>query len=200
VPDEAVGAHDLDHRPAARKRGGDLRDTRVAAARGRVDRLEQADLGLERHRVERARVSVEVAVAVAGRRRWPGFGRIEQRQRRGGAADRRSADLISVSEAGHLARHSAQAEPGVAAVVGGFEPAVVEAEALGGDELHVKLAVVAVGERVASQHQCLVGREAVGAVDQAARVRGFHRPDIARRSGDASGPLSPASAARGKAR
>ena len=58
------------------------------------------------------------------------LGRIEQLQCRRGALDRRRADLIGVGESGGLARDAAQAEARGGVVIGGLEPAVVEAERL----------------------------------------------------------------------
>ena len=47
--DEAVGAHNFDNCPAARKPYADLRNTRIARTRGRVDLLAQRNLLRERH-------------------------------------------------------------------------------------------------------------------------------------------------------
>ena len=59
------------------------------------------------------------------------------------AANGRLAQLIGMGKAGHLARNPAQAKPGIARIVGGFQAAIVETEGLAGHELHVQLAIIA---------------------------------------------------------
>src|SRR3546814_20780676 len=80
--------------------------------------------------VERVRLVIEVAVGARRRRGVRLFCGIEQRQRLGGAADRADADVAGVGKTRHLARHGAEADTGVGRIIGGIEPAVVEAEAL----------------------------------------------------------------------
>ena len=93
-----------------------------------------------------------------------------KRERLGGAADRPGADVAGMGEAGHLARHGAQAETGVGRIIGGLQSAVVEAEALGRAILQVELAVVGLGERFARERLRQVGVERVGAIEEAAGV------------------------------
>ena len=127
---EAIGAENFNCRPIGREAARNLRHARIARAGGGIDRLEQFDLFGKAQRVERRGVSVEVAVVLARRRGWLGFCRIEQLQRLAGAADRCFADLIGMGKAGHFPRNPAQAKPGIARIVGGFEPPVVEHERL----------------------------------------------------------------------
>src|SRR3546814_11158904 len=73
------------------------------------------------------------------------------------AADRRGADVAGMGKAGHLARHGAQAETGVGRIIGGLEPPVVEAEALGRAILQVKLAIVGLGKGVPGESLLEIG-------------------------------------------
>jgi hypothetical protein len=50
---------------------------------------------------------------------------------------------IGMGKAGHLARNAAQAEAGIARIVGGLQAPVVKAEAFAGHELQEQLAIVA---------------------------------------------------------
>ena len=85
-----------------------------------------------------------------------------------------------MGKAGHLARHAAQAEAGIARIVGGFQSPVVEGESLAGDELEVKLTIVAAAERLASERLRFVGRELAGLINVRAGIgEGRHRSDIA---------------------
>jgi hypothetical protein len=70
------------------------------------------------------------------------LGGIEQLKRRGGTVDGGGADLAGVGEGGHFAHHAAQAEAGGDIIVGGLQPAIVEAERLVDGVLKVKLPVV----------------------------------------------------------
>src|SRR3546814_10865395 len=88
------------------------------------------------------------------------------------AADRRGADVAGMGKAGHLARHGAQAETGVGRIIGGLEPPVVEAEALGRAILQVKLAIVGLGKGVPGESLREIGVERVGAVEEAAGIGG----------------------------
>src|SRR3546814_2469372 len=84
-----------------------------------------------------------------------------------------SSDVCSSDlKARHLARHGAQAEARIGRIIGGLEPAVVEAEALGRAILQVKLAVVGLGECFARERLREIGVERVGAVEEAAGVGG----------------------------
>src|SRR3546814_11224816 len=80
------------------------------------------------------------------------------------------------------------AETGVGRIIGGLEPAVVEAEALGRAILQVKLAIVGLGQGFARELPREVGVECVGAIEEAAGVGGAcHGSDIgAREIGRAS--------------
>ena len=84
--DEAVGADDVDHAPAARKRDADLRDARVAGAGGGVDLLAQRDLVGERDRGQRIVRAVHRLVGPRRRR-----GRQRRRRDRAASASRRRA-------------------------------------------------------------------------------------------------------------
>src|SRR3546814_10828776 len=78
-----------------------------------------------------------------------------------------SSDVCSSDlKARHLARHGAQAEARIGRIIGGLEPAVVEAEALGRAILQVKLAVVGLGECFARERLREIGVERVGAVEE----------------------------------
>ena len=141
--DEAVGANDVDDAPARREADADLGDARIAGARRGVDPLAQRDLVGERHEAERIVGAVHRLVGPrGGDAAGSALCRIEQLERRGGALDRRLADLIGVGEGGGLAGHAAQAEAGRGVIVGGLQPAVVEAERFAGAVLKVELAVV----------------------------------------------------------
>ena len=93
---------------------------------------------------------------------------IEQAQRFPGAGNGRSRNLVGMGKAGHLARHPAQAEAGIARIVGGFQPAIVKAEGLAGGELQEQFAIIAVRQRAADQRLRLCGVEL--AIEQAARI------------------------------
>ncbi len=93
-------------------------------------------------------------------------------QGRGGTLDRGLADLIGVGEGGGFAAHPAQAEARGAVIVGGLQPAVVEAERLARTVLEVKLAIVMGGEVPGGEPAGAVGIEAP--VKEAARVRAGH--------------------------
>src|SRR3546814_13961575 len=77
--EEAVGADDFDHRPAARERDRHLHDARIARARRGVDFLAERDLFREGDEVERVRLVIEVAVG-ARRRRGVRLFRSEERR------------------------------------------------------------------------------------------------------------------------
>ena len=62
VGDEAVGADDVDHAPRAGEHHRDLRDARIAGARGGVDLLAERDLAGERDQAQRIGVGVELGV------------------------------------------------------------------------------------------------------------------------------------------
>src|SRR3546814_5469062 len=63
--EEAVGADDLDHRPASGERDRHLRDARVAGAGGGVDPLTEVDLFREGNQVERVRLIIEMEIGRA---------------------------------------------------------------------------------------------------------------------------------------
>ena len=149
--DKAIGADDFDHRPAGGQAGRYLHHARIAGAGGGVDHLQQLDLFGKGHGIERRGVGIEVAVVAARRRRGLPLGRIEQLQGLSGAADRLFADLVGMGKAGHLTRNAAQAESGIARVIGGFQAAIVKSESLAGDELHVQLAIVAARQGLGGQ-------------------------------------------------
>ena len=108
--DEAVGADDLDHTPAARERDADLGDARIAGAGGGVNFLAQCDLLRERDQCERIVPGVHRAVGAGGRRSGNATSGIEQLERLRGAVDRGGTNLVSVAKSGHFARHPAQAK------------------------------------------------------------------------------------------
>src|SRR3546814_10670326 len=66
--EEAVGADDLDHRPASGERDRHLRDARVAGAGGGVDPLTEVDLFREGNQVERVRLIIEMAAGARDRK------------------------------------------------------------------------------------------------------------------------------------
>jgi hypothetical protein len=139
--DEAVGAHDLDHRPAAES-WPDLatRGSRARAAASIVS--SSLTFSAKGTSIERRGIGIEVAVVVA-RRRARALWRDRAAQRLAGAADRGGGNVVGMGKAGHLARNAAQAEARIARIVGGLQPAVVEAEALAGDELQIEFAIIA---------------------------------------------------------
>ena len=144
---ETVGADDLDDVPIAHQRDRDLRNPRIARARGGVDRLAKVHLVGEGHQIERIGVGIEVAVGGA---RWSGLGRggrVDQRHRLARAADRGGAQFIGVRKGGHLARHGAQAETRMRVVACGLQPPIVEAEGFGLAILQVQLAIIGLAER-----------------------------------------------------
>src|SRR5207253_2864044 len=98
--------------------------------------------------------------------------RVEQLQGRGGALDRGLADLVGVGESGGLSGDAAQPEAGAGVIVGGLQPAVVEAERLAGTVLEVELAVVVGGQVPGSESPRAVGIEA--AVKEPPGVRRGH--------------------------
>src|SRR3546814_9134020 len=68
---------------------------------------------------------------------------------------------------------------GVGRIIGGLEPPVVEAEALGRAILQVKLAIVGLGKGVPGESLREIGVERVGAVEEAAGIGGAcHAADI----------------------
>jgi hypothetical protein len=71
-----------------------------------------------------------------------GLARIEEFQRGRGALDRRFADFVGMGEGGGLTGNAAQPEPRSGVIIGGLQPAVVEAERLARRILEEKLAVV----------------------------------------------------------
>jgi hypothetical protein len=88
-----------------------------------------------------------------------------------------------MGKAGHLARDAAQAEPRIAAVIGGFQPSVVEGETFAGHELQEQFAIVAGAQRLAGQFRGLIGRELAGAVEERAGIgRRGHGRDIGART------------------
>ena len=111
---------------------------------------------------------------VGARRRRHGFAlaEIEQLQGRRGALDRRLADLVGVGEGGGLAGHAAQAEARGGVIIGGLQPAVVEAERLARAILKVQLAVVAAGEMLRGEPPRAIGIEA--AVEKAPGIGRGH--------------------------
>jgi hypothetical protein len=158
-----------------------MRGSRVA--RGGVDFLAERDLLREGDQVERIRLVIKMAVGARRRRGVRLIRRVEQRERFGGAADRAGADVARMGKARHFARHGAEAETGVGRIVGGLEPAVVEAEALGRAILQVQFAVIGLGERFARERLRQIGVERVGAIEEAAGIgRACHRRDIGRRT------------------
>ena len=169
--DEAVGADDLDHRPAARQGHADLRDPGVASACGGVDRLAQLDLPGEGNC--RQRIIGAVHRAVGSRRRGGrrALGRIEQLQRLRGPLDRRGADLIGMGEGGRLAGHAAQAEARAGVEVGRLQPAVVEAERLGDPILEIELAIV-MARRGASAASAAASAGSSAAIEKVAGIHG----------------------------
>ena len=120
----------------------DLHDARIAGPRRGVDLLAQRDLLGERDEAERVFGAIHRLVGALRRRRGRALARVEQLERRCGALDRRFADLVGVGEGGGLAGHAAQAEARGAVIIGGLQPAVVEAERLARAILQVKLAIV----------------------------------------------------------
>ena len=156
--DEAVGADDVDHAPARRQRDADLGDARIAGTRRGVDLLAQRDLLGERDQAaaDRRRRTSPGWCAAAARQRAPLRG-IEQLEGRGGALDRRFADLVGVGEGGGLAGHAAQAEARRGVIIGGLQPAVVEAERLARAILEIELAIVVRARCVAASRRAPSG-------------------------------------------
>ena len=177
VRDEAVRADDVDHAPRARQADRDLGDARIAGARRRVDLLAERDLPREGDQAQRIAVRVELRVGPPRRRGAGALRRIEHRHRLGGAADRAFAELVGLGEGRGLARNPAQAEARLGVEIGGLQPPVVEAEALRGDILEIKLAIVAALQRIGGELERGVGIEAAGAVEEAAGIAG-HAADI----------------------
>ena len=175
---EAVGADDLDRAPAGRQRDADLGDARVAGAGGGVDLLAERDLVGEGDGAERIVGAVHRLVGARRRRRRSALGRVEQLERRGGAVDRRGADLIGMGEGGGLAADAAQAEARAGAVVGGLQPAVVEAERLVGAIFEEQLTVVASGEVAGGEALRAVAVEHSGPVEELARVVAHRAPRV----------------------
>ena len=101
------------------------------------------------------------------------LGRIEQLQRLRGAFDRGGADLIGMGEGGRFAGDAAQAEARAGVIIGGLQPAVVEAERLVTSILEVELAIVVRGEMPRGERGRLGGIER--AIEKVARV-GCHEP------------------------
>src|SRR3546814_14717011 len=97
--EEAVGADDLDHRPASGERDRHLRDARVAGAGGGVDPLTAVDLFRAGNQVERVRLILAMAVGARGRRR--GAGTSEPAEPPTAAAGAPTATRNSVA-AGHI--------------------------------------------------------------------------------------------------
>ena len=165
---EPAGADDVDHAPAARQRDADLVDPGIARAGGGVDLGAQPDLVGERNRRQRIVGAVHRLVGAWRGGGWLGLRRIEQAQGRGGAVDRGGADFIGVGEGGGLASHAAQPEARGVIVIGGLQPAIVEAERFAQAVLQIQLAIV-----VARQ---MPGRETLGlfgiqrAIEKGARV------------------------------
>ena len=156
-----VGPDDLDDAPVRQQAGGNLRNAGILGAGNGIDLFQQCDLLLERDEVERAKVGIEMAVGPLGRRGERAGGRIEQLQCFARAADGGRADLVCVSKAGGLTRYPAQAEARIAGIICSFQPAVVETEGFGCDELHVELAIIAGRQKLLRQRLRLFGRELV---------------------------------------
>jgi hypothetical protein len=115
-----------------------------------------------------------------GHRRLRG---IEQAERFARPRDGGGGYLVGMGKAGHLARDAAQAEPRIAAVIGGFQPSVVEGETFAGHELQEQFAIVAGAQRLAGQFRGLIGRELAGAVEERAGIgRRGHGRDIGART------------------
>ncbi len=144
--DKAVAAHDVDHAPACSEGDADLHDARVTGPRGRVDLLAEGDLFGEGHDAERIVGTVHGLVGALRRGGWRGPRGVEQLQRRCGAFDCRFTDFVRVRESGGLAGHPAQPEARRAVIIGGLQPAVVEAERLAGAVLEIELSVVVSGK------------------------------------------------------
>ncbi len=75
-----------------------------------------------------------------------------------------------MGKAGHLARNAAQAKARIGRIIGGLEPAVVEAEALAGAILEVELAIVAGRKRLRGQAARTIGIEQARTIEQAAGI------------------------------
>jgi hypothetical protein len=106
---EAIGADDLDHRPAARQRNADLSHARVAGAAAASIAWHSstflangiADSGSSAPYIAGWCAAAGPPAALAGSSSLQGLRR---------PLDRLGADLIGVGEGGHLAGHAAQAE------------------------------------------------------------------------------------------
>ena len=145
--DEAVAADDVDHAPAAASATLTWA-TRGSRARAAASiRWHKRDLVGERDEAQRIVGAVHRLVGARRRRRRRALRRIEQLERRGGALDRGLADLVGVGESGGLAGHAAQAEARGGVIIGGLQPAVVEAERLARAILKIELAVVVARQR-----------------------------------------------------
>ena len=168
--DKAVGAHNLDNRPAARKPDADLRNTRVARARGGVDLLAQGNLLRERHQLKRVAVGVQRPVVLAWRRCGLFLGRIKQLQRFPRTADGGLAHVIGVAEPRHLARHTAQAKARPGRIIGHLQTAIVKAETFGCAILEIKFPIVARLERLPRNALRCVGVKQARLVEIGARV------------------------------
>ncbi len=170
--DEAVGANDVDHAPAGRQRHADLGDARVAGAGRCVDRPAQLDLLAERYERQRIVGVIHRLVRPRRARRGGTPGRVEKLQRRGRAVDRCGTDFVRVGEGGRFAGNPAQAEARGAVIIGGLQPAVVEAERFADAVLEVELAVVAAAQMLRREVPGSFGIEA--AIEEAARIGRRH--------------------------
>src|SRR3546814_19447770 len=90
---------------------------------------------------------------------------------------------IGGGKAGHLAGYAAQAKARIRAVIGGFQPSVIKAEALARAILEVKLTIVAIFQRIMRQPPGAFGIKRTVAVQEFADIVNFggcisHETDI----------------------
>jgi hypothetical protein len=134
--------------PGGRQRGRHLPHAWIGIAHVGVDFGQELRLLGEGGRADRVLVAVEMAVGARRRLgQCAGIAALHRRHCVGGAQQRRFRKFARVRVSRCLARHRAQAEPLVGAVVRRLQPAIVEHQRFALARFEIELAVIGAGDR-----------------------------------------------------